>query len=118
MAKLTWKEITERKNLIRGDLQSVEGLMMHRGPLASITVEKDWIRLSCLWSAWFNPRESRWEEWPPMEIIVPVTTVPVEGHLGQIQFNAPDVGSFTLFPIGDESNLERIQIWGMHFEAN
>ncbi len=109
---MEWSDILNRKDLIGGDIETVENGIPYRGPLSKIEKEGEMIRFSSSWTAWINPQTGEWEKWHKNDFSVNVEVKPQDIGQGRVYFEMPYLGHCTIFPKG-ESKLDPKKVKGL-----
>jgi hypothetical protein len=110
-AVLKWDDVLKRKDLIGGDIESVEDDVVYRGPLSKINAEDELIWFTVSWCAKMNDK-GEWEKWNITSGFVNKTILPQDIGEGRVFFMTPCLGSTTLFPRGG-SKLDPNKVKGL-----
>ena len=110
-AALTWDDVLGRKDLIGGDIESVEEGVVYRGPLGGIEVDGNSIEFKSPWVA-RKDKSGVWENWYITSSSINKKSQPQDIGNGRIHFLMPPIGTGTLFPKGD-SKLDSCKVRGL-----
>lgn len=113
MQQMTWDDVLKNEALIGGDIESQEGGVVYRGPLAEIKEDDDSIHFSSPWCARLNPETGEWENWhiTSSHVNKDMVTPQAIGD-GRIMFQMPFLGACTIFP-RDGSKLDTRKVKGL-----
>lgn len=103
MTKLTWEEVVARRELIGGDLESVEDSVVYRGRIKSIRLVGDQVIFESDWTA-IRDGSGQWRKWHINRLSVEKNcSAPQDIGAGRIYFNLFWLGHAAIFPKGGNS---------------
>lgn len=101
---MNWDDdVLKRKDLIGGDIESVEDGVLYRSPLGEIKTEGNMIHFISPWCAKQNNEDGEWEQYGTLGATkaasVNKTIIsPSDGGSGYVKFSIPHIGRFTIRP--------------------
>ncbi|MFA6554536.1 MAG: hypothetical protein WCS89_03435 [Candidatus Paceibacterota bacterium] len=111
-----WKEIAGRKDLVGGDVESIEDGNYYRGPIKNIKVTDQCVHFETEWSATRSKGSKEWVKHNIDGFVVDINrTRPLIDSDGVVHFSMMFLGPVTIFPKGTH-NLDPAGVKGLRFQ--